>query len=158
MKRRYYLAYGSNLNIEQMKYRCPKAKLIGTTVIENHELFFRGSLSGYYLTIEPKIGGRVPAAVWAVTAADEAALDRYEGYPHFYYKEDFNLDVTPTEGNKNRKLQCFAYIMVDGRPLGMPTACYLQTCLEGYKYFGFDKKILIRAAERMRKTLWKRLK
>ena len=26
---KYYFAYGSNLNKEQMKFRCPKAKAIG---------------------------------------------------------------------------------------------------------------------------------
>lgn len=28
--KRYYLAYGSNLNVRQMKYRCPTAKIAGT--------------------------------------------------------------------------------------------------------------------------------
>ena len=26
MKDRYYFAYGSNMNLEQMKYRCPAAE------------------------------------------------------------------------------------------------------------------------------------
>ena len=30
--------------------------------------------------------------MWAVTKADEARLDRYEGYPAFYYKTE--LDIT----------------------------------------------------------------
>ena len=81
--KRYYLAYGSNLNREQMKFRCPTAKVIGTAIIEHHELFFRGSRAGAYLTIEPSIGRKVPVAVWEVTAADEKALDRYEGFPTF---------------------------------------------------------------------------
>ncbi len=33
MEKKYYLAYGSNLNIRQMRYRCPGAKPIGITVI-----------------------------------------------------------------------------------------------------------------------------
>lgn len=36
-----YLAYGSNMNIEQMAYRCPKAKLLGTAVLENDRLMFK---------------------------------------------------------------------------------------------------------------------
>ena len=28
----YYLAYGSNLNLEEMKFRCPTAKAIGTVM------------------------------------------------------------------------------------------------------------------------------
>ena len=29
MTKRYYIAYGSNLNIDQMSYRCPGAKVVG---------------------------------------------------------------------------------------------------------------------------------
>nr|DAZ21830.1 MAG TPA: hypothetical protein [Caudoviricetes sp.] len=158
MKKRYYIAYGSNLNVEQMAFRCPGAEAVGTAVLENHTLFFRGSQTGSYLTIEPKIGGKVPVAIWAVTAADEAALDRYEGYPNFYYKADFTLDVTPLGGGESHSLECFAYIMNEGRPIGLPTDFYLQTCLEGYERFGFDKRILLRTVERMRRTLCRRMK
>ena len=158
MKKRYYIAYGSNLNVEQMAFRCPGAGAVGTAVLENHTLFFRGSQTGSYLTIEPKIGGKVPVAIWAVTAADEAALDRYEGYPNFYYKADFTLDVTPLGGGESHSLECFAYIMNEGRPIGLPTDFYLQTCLEGYERFGFDKRILLRTVERMRRTLCRRMK
>ena len=59
-KKRYYIAYGSNLNVEQMMRRCPGAKPIGTAMLEHNILYFRGSGSGYYLPIEPKIGSKVP--------------------------------------------------------------------------------------------------
>ena len=36
--KRYYLAYGSNLNVQQMRFRCPTARVIGTAVIEDYEL------------------------------------------------------------------------------------------------------------------------
>ena len=84
--KRYYLAYGSNLNVWQMALRCPTAKAVGTAVIKDYELLFKGSKTGVYLTIEPKSGAEVPAAVWAVETADEQRLDVYEGFPAFYYK------------------------------------------------------------------------
>ena len=77
MKKRYYIAYGSNLNIRQMRMRCPSARIIGTSEIPDYELLFKGSRTGSYLTIEPKIGSRVPVAAWEVTVEDELALDRY---------------------------------------------------------------------------------
>ncbi len=89
--KKLYLAYGSNLNVEQMKFRCPGAKVIGTAAIRNYELLFKGSRSGSYLTIEHKRGGKVPVAVWEVTPENERALDRYEGYPTFYYKKGYDF-------------------------------------------------------------------
>ena len=71
MEKRYYIAYGSNLNIRQMRMRCPSARIIGTSVLKDYELLFKGSKTGSYLTIEKKEGGVVPVAVWEVTAADE---------------------------------------------------------------------------------------
>ena len=36
--KRYYIAYGSNLNVSQMKYRCTTAKIVGTAIIKDYEL------------------------------------------------------------------------------------------------------------------------
>ena len=73
-KKRYYLAYGSNLNRKQMQMRCPGAKVIGTALLEGYELLFKGSKTGFYLTIEPKADGVVPVAVWEVTAEHPGLL------------------------------------------------------------------------------------
>ena len=49
-----YYAYGSNLNLRQMARRCPTAKLLGTGVIPDYELLFRGREEGKsYLTVRP---------------------------------------------------------------------------------------------------------
>lgn len=37
MEKRYYAAYGSNLNLRQMRIRCPEAEIIGTSEIEDYE-------------------------------------------------------------------------------------------------------------------------
>ena len=43
MAKRYYIAYGSNLNIPQMRWRCPSARIIGTSEIPDYRLLFKGS-------------------------------------------------------------------------------------------------------------------
>ena len=60
--KKYYIAYGSNLNVQQMKFRCPGAKVVGKSVIKNYELLYKGSKTGSYLTIEKKNGSVVPVA------------------------------------------------------------------------------------------------
>lgn len=145
MKKRYYIAYGSNLNIRQMQVRCPGARVIGTSAIEGYELLFKGSKTGSYLTIEKKDGASVPVAVWEVTPSDELALDRYEGYPSFYYKTEMVLPITGIRSGKVRRHRVFVYIMHEERKLGLPTRGYMATCLEGYRAFGFDPKFLTQA-------------
>ena len=145
MKKRYYIAYGSNLNIRQMRMRCPQAGVIGTAVIKDYELLFKGSLTGAYLTIEPKKGSSVPVAVWEVTETDEAALDRYEGFPTFYYKKEMELDIRDIHTGKMRREKCFVYIMHEERKIGIPSLSYVRTCLEGYISFGFDEHYLSEA-------------
>ena len=145
MNKRYYIAYGSNLNIYQMRFRCPTARIIGTAVIPNYELLFKGSKTGSYLTIEPKDSSSVPVAVWETTAEDEAALDRYEGYPTFYYKKELTLPIKGIRTGKIRNRKVYVYIMHEDRPIGVPSNQYVRTCLEGYRDFGFDAEILKKA-------------
>ena len=142
--KRYYLAYGSNLNVRQMKYRCPTAKIAGTAVIRDYELLYKGSKTGSYLTVEKKKGGAVPVAVWEVTAADEHSLDIYEGCPNFYYKENMKIRLSET----GKMIDAFVYIMHEERSLGIPIPAYVSTCKFGYTIFGFDFKYLDEAYEK----------
>ena len=148
MEKRYYIAYGSNLNISQMRWRCPEARIIGTSEMKDHRLLFRGSRSGSYLTVEEAEGYTVPVAVWEVNGTDEAALDRYEGYPTFYYKKELTLPVKGIRSGKVRNRRVFVYIMHEDRPVGVPSGMYMRVCAEGYRDFGFDLDILARAYER----------
>ena len=43
---RLYIAYGSNLNLSQMAYRCPTAKVAGKGGLKGYELLFRGGRRG----------------------------------------------------------------------------------------------------------------
>ena len=148
MKKRYYIAYGSNLNVKQMKRRCPSARIVGTSIIQNYELLFKGSKTGYYLTIEPKEGESVPVAIWETTKEDETALDIYEGFPTFYYKMDMELPIKEIQTAKIKNQKCYVYIMHEDRPKGLPSKRYMDVCTEGYLYFGFHTTVLKRAIER----------
>ena len=83
---------GSNLNFDQMAYRCPEATVVGTAKLDGYELAFRRG----YLTILPKEGASVEGLIWSVTDHDESQLDCYEGYPTFYDKE--TMTVTDADG------------------------------------------------------------
>ena len=141
---RYYIAYGSNLNKRQMKTRCPNARVVGTSEIKDFRLLYKGSFCGSYLTIEKAKGCSVPVGIWEVDDNDERQLDRYEGFPVFYYKDNMSLPVKDENGNIQKR-DCFVYIMHEDRKMGLPSMYYVQVCKDGYRDFGFDYKILLEA-------------
>ncbi len=144
MNKIYYLAYGSNLNLRQMKRRCPDAELVGTTELQDYRLMFKGSKTGSYLTVEKAKGYKVPLGVWLVSEHDLARLDVYEGYPAFYYRKRINILVEETNATQ-AKCEAIIYIMHEERELGVPSRQYVETCVEGYNDFDFDIKYLIDA-------------
>ena len=134
-----YIAYGSNLNLPQMGFRCPTAKVVGVSEIRDYELLFRGGDRGSVATVEPLKGCCVPILLWSLKEKDLQALDRYEGYPHFYRKEILNVKL-----NK-RNIPAMVYIMNDGHPFGSPSEYYLDTIMKGYKSAGFNTDFLEQA-------------
>ena len=63
-----YLAYGSNLNLQQMAYRCPTARVVATTYLEHYKLTFRGHNGNAVATVEPSENDRVPVMIWKIFA------------------------------------------------------------------------------------------
>ena len=174
-KRRYYFAYGSNLNIQQMLARCPGAEIVGWAELKGHELLFKGSKTGSYLTVEPGEGS-VWIGVWSISAENEHALDRYEGAPKFYEKREIALDVhlvpTPRPHPTTYRAHCtvrdvsaltsasaliiygedstetlkgLIYVMTEGRRPSAPSRRYFETCAEGFEAFGFPRADLSNA-------------
>ena len=138
-KMKLYVAYGSNLNKEQMKYRCPDSRVYATGEIKNYELQFKGNPNGAFATIAPKEGASVPVAIWMISKWDEKALDRYEGYPTHYTKEKVNVNLG--KGN----VEAMVYIMNQRMNFGMPSRLYYDTVSKGYEDFDLDKNVLIDA-------------
>lgn len=137
---KYYVAYGSNLSVDQMAHRCPDATIVGTGVLKDWELIFR-----YHATIEPRQGSTVPVLVWAISEKDEARLDRYEGYPRYYVKKYLSVPVQAPRGRLN--VRGMVYTMVDGQPVTPPSDDYYGIIEEGYERFNLDRRILRRALD-----------
>jgi len=152
MKTKYYIAYGSNMDREQMAYRCPDARLVGKGEIKGYELLFKGSQTGSYATIEPKKNGIVPVLVWQISRADEERLDLYEGYPTFYYKKNINVTVDGEE------LKAMVYIMDEQRKLGVPSNRYFSVLDSAYWEFGFDYSILERAYDKSMEAVYGKMR
>ena len=134
-----YLAYGSNLNVEQMHRRCPTARIVGYTYLPDTRLIFRGSSSGFYLSIEPEPGASVPCGVFRIFDRDERQLDIYEGYPRFYRKVFFDdLPLYDVRGEETQRIYAMAYALNRSAPAGFPSTAYWKICMQGYRDFGFN--------------------
>lgn len=134
--KRKYLCYGSNMNLEQMAYRCPHSKIVGTSILKDYELEFRG-----VATIVPKKGEEVPVIIWEIDQFDEVALDLYEGFPSLYGKELFNVEVN------GETMECMAYTM-NGGGIAPPNSSYYNIIKRGYEANGLDTSYLKAALER----------
>ena len=142
-----YLAYGSNLNKEQMAYRCPNAEFLGTATLKGYELLFRGGRKSAVATIEPKKNGRVPVGLWSITPRCEKALDIYEGFPHLYRKETVTVELN------GDPIEAMVYIMNDGRPLNEPSPYYYTIIRKGYIDCGLNLQPLNTAVKRNREKM-----
>ena len=127
-----YIAYGSNMVKEQMDYRCPDAKLIGTGYIERARLEFY-----LHATVERSRikGARVPVAVWEISDADEQRLDRYEGFPNYYIKEEWS--VAMADGSE---IKGMIYLMNQLR-ISPPTRDYYKGIQSAYEELGLGSEI-----------------
>lgn len=138
MTTKYYVAYGSNLNVSQMNLRCPAATALSPVFIHDWQLVMRGVAD-----IEAKRGGIVPAGLWHITPECEKELDRYEGYPRMYIKRDVVVHLPDRE-----TVVAMAYVMRYGSiiPYSSGSQSYVQTIREGYEHFGLDPHL---------ETLWR---
>ena len=130
---KYYLAYGSNLNLEQMEWRCPGAELIGTGDLPDYKMTFRShNRRGGVANIEPCKGAKVKFGLFTIGRIDEAALDRYEGYPWLYKKQFIPVEVD------GKLYLAMVYVMCDGYQLAEPNQTYIDIIEQGYRDCGFD--------------------
>lgn len=137
--KRYYLAYGSNLNIEEMKKRCPFAIPVGAAAIKDYRLVYKGTKRVSYLTIEPCEGSIVPVGVYEITPMDEVNLDYYEGVPTLYSKNMITVSLY------GKEIEGIVYIMNPLYSYNLPSTTYLTRCAKGYEDFNIDIQHLIQA-------------
>lgn len=143
--KRYYIAYGSNLSVVQMARRCPDAKIVGTAILNDWQLLFKGCA-----TIEPNQEKNTPVLIWQISPRDEKNLDRYEGFPHLYRKEELEIELFPTDAAGKPKaaepvqITAMVYIM-NGQKLNPPSGYYYKVLEDGYKAFHFPAHMLPQA-------------
>ena len=125
-----YFAYGSNLNLFQMKRRCKDSVFLKKYELKGYRLNFRSKYRA--ADIEKNKNSLVPGALFEISKTDEKKLDVYEDYPILYKKLYF------TYYNKT----VMTYIMVNKTEFRYPTERYLNVVKRGYKDCKLDMKYL----------------
>ena len=125
-----YFAYGSNLNLFQMKRRCKDSVFLKKYELKGYKLNFRSKYRA--ADIEKSKNSIVPGALFEISKSDEKKLDVYEDFPILYKKLYFTY--------YNRTVM--TYIMVNKTEFRYPTERYLNVVKRGYKDCKLDTKYL----------------
>lgn len=132
-----YFAYGSNLNIPQMKGRCPDAVGVSAAVLNGWGLRERT-----YADIEPAPGECVHGALYEIGASDLESLDFYEGYPEFYDRVE--VTVVDSEGvSRNALVYTMTTQYKDRRSTRPYSEYYRAICSEGAESWGIPNAFAI---------------
>ena len=89
----------------------------------------------------------MPVLLWKISPQNERALDRYEGWPHLYRKENLEVEL------EGKKMSAMVYVMNDGRQAAMPSGFYYDVIAEGYRTAGMDEDVLKAALERTKEVM-----
>ena len=136
-----YFAYGSNLDLAQMKIRCPSSELIS-----------KGSLSGYRLTFNRYSSGwgggvadviqdqdsKVWGLVFKLSNSDLKRLDSYEGC----YNDQTSLYErwkAVINSPKGQISDVWVYTVVEKQKFVQPTLEYLQIIKDAAVRWNFPK-------------------
>ena len=128
-----YFAYGSNLNLFQMKRRCKDSVFLKKYELKGYKLNFRSKYRA--ADIEKSKNSIVPGALFEISESDEKNLGVYEDYPILYKKLYFSY--------YNKRVM--TYIMVNKTEFRYPTERYLNVVKQGYKDCKLNFDYLTRA-------------
>ena len=104
-----YFAYGSNLDGKQMKKLCPGSQLKGIAKLQEYSLVFprySTKRKGGVASIEKSEDDCVWGALYELTKEDIINLDRHEGVPNAYMREDSLEGKLPND----EKVLVFTYV------------------------------------------------
>ena len=148
-----YFAYGSNLDADQMKRRCPSSRFVDIGRLENHALTFSGYSArwrGAVATIVKHRGAATPGVLYSLEPEDLDALDSFEGHP-FAYRRCRKM----VRDSDDRRVLAHVYVL--GRPDPVPPGVeYFRTIQSAYRRLGFDRAALERAVFSASKTFQRR--
>ena len=144
-KTQLYFAYGANINLEQMRAKCAKPRVLGIARLKGHKLEFYGHSAvwdGAVETVVPDEKSEVWGILYQLSASDWERLDNCEDAridgtgEYFHYPlEVMDNEQTIKEANIYKKAR-----------LGQaecPSAEYLAIIIQGAKEQGLPESYIV---------------
>lgn len=134
-----YFAYGSNMNLAQMKSRCPGATKIGNGRLNGYEIFFPRKSSSRegkgVASICEKEGTYIEGVLFELTITDWNNLDRFEGVQNSYIRKLVTISM-----NDGIEIVAETYIAnpMEGSPF-KPSKLYMDLIIHGAEENGLSK-------------------
>ena len=150
-----YFAYGSNLDPEQMRKRCPGHQPIGLASLRDHRLAFPRHSDDWGGGVGSPVlahGHDLWGYLYEITEQDQAELDRYEGWigpddpGNAYHPETITVDlVRPDDGSVPRRVRALTYLARPTEPK-LPSRRYVEVILMGARERALPEEYLTELA------------
>ena len=147
-----YFAYGSNLDWNQMRKRCPSAKFCGMAVLRGHRLAFtrlsrkRGCGAA---DVIPAAGSNVWGVVYEITEREVEFLDKSEGYrpgreTNSYIRKECQVAM---EGDDDSPMAVVSYFAHRENNPPLPNQEYKVQILGGARFWHLPEEYIINTLE-----------
>ena len=124
-----YFAYGSNMSWDELRAWCPSAEFVTIARLPDHRLDFtrysqrrRGGVAD----VVPSNGDEVWGVLYDIPSDELPALDRKEGVPNAYQRQDVRVIVQSGE-----RAEALTYTVVQKVPTQLPSQSYIDLILKG---------------------------
>ena len=135
-----YFAYGSNLDPDQMRERCPGHRAVGMVRLRDHKLIFprfSPDWGGGVASLQLSHGKDLWGMVYELTDEDLKVLDAREGFHtpadanNRYEREPIWVElVRPEDGSVPRRVRAWTYLARLANP-SLPSRRYMDTVIKG---------------------------
>lgn len=105
-----YFAYGTNINNEQMKSRCPSSEVLSKAKIGRYKFIFN---SRGVATIIPDGNFEAHGVLYEIDKECLGNLKQFEGYPHLYRIE--KVEVIDDDGCGVKAIVFIATDLIEGK-------------------------------------------
>jgi len=142
-----YYAYGSNMDWNQMRRRCPSARFVGIALLQDHKLEFtrKSQQRGCGVAdVVPITGQNVWGVVYEISDLDVGKLDASEGYRPGSNKNSYwrHERMVSLDGDPKRPLTVQLYIAEREDAPPKPNNKYKDQILSGAKHWHLPAKYI----------------